>query len=422
MNICPKINLLFLLVLFFTLLMTYTCTSPCIDTFASRGGLTRHQNTCATFRAAQEHNIQQRRLLASRTKPKKTRAPGPYPGTKPGRISNGEESSGSSTNLNVALSQGAQPVDASITVHSAAPPSTPSQLPEHPPFVPPPLPEVLIPQSSRNIVRQPLRFDDELPQHSVPIPVVPPPAPRVIRRVILHVRELFRSVVNRFHVLREYRHRPSYDPDAYIKLEDLANFRLNEPPNSDNPSTSQSPPLPPWPFENTSKYLLMNWFHSGGNQKSEGEVNRLVKEVLTALDFRPGDLADFTIRQGNKVLDDAYADGRTRVPHFQKMAGRNFRWILRFLCLSQMQPQKHFKYQVFTADRSRKSSRVLGNLFRPPNFTLCPSSASTSTHRLARKPEFLMKYTPPMLGLKLMKNFKRSPMNLGASSRKLLQG
>jgi hypothetical protein len=35
-------------------------------------------------------------------------------------------------------------------------------------------------------------------------------------------------------------------------------------------------------------------------------VNRLVKEVLTAPDFRSADLADFTVCQGNKTLDEAY--------------------------------------------------------------------------------------------------------------------
>lgn len=155
--------------------------------------------------------------------------------------------------------------------------------------------------SSGRAVRSPQHFEDQLPAPPAPIPIFPPGS-QPIRKVILHVNDFFRSAVNGFHVLREYFHRPSYDPDFQTRLEDLANFQhksLIDPP----PPTSSPPP--PWPFENMSKYLLMNWFHSGGDLKSEGEVNRLVKEVITASDFRPEDLGDFSVHKANIALDKA---------------------------------------------------------------------------------------------------------------------
>ncbi|KAF9455141.1 hypothetical protein BDZ94DRAFT_1180592, partial [Collybia nuda] len=120
-----------------------------------------------------------------------------------------------------------------------------------------------------------------------------------IRRVILHVLDFFRSSVNQFGILREYKHRPSYDPDVHVKPDDLANYPVNPP--------ISRPPIqpPPWPFSNMSKYLLMNWFHTGGNLKSEGEVTRLAQEVISAPGFQPGDLAGFNTNLENKTLDNA---------------------------------------------------------------------------------------------------------------------
>lgn len=52
-----------------------------------------------------------------------------------------------------------------------------------------------------------------------------------------------------------------------------------------------------------SKYRLMTWFHTGGSQKSEGEITRLVKEVICAPDFKPDDLVGFSTNKENKLLD-----------------------------------------------------------------------------------------------------------------------
>lgn len=125
----------------------------------------------------------------------------------------------------------------------------------------------------------------------------------MVRRVILHVRDFFRSDTNEFGILREYIHRPSYDPDAHVKAEDLANYPTD--PASNDTSLDLTHRPPPWPFSNMSKYLLMNWFHTGGTQKSEGEITRLAQEVISAPGFKPEDLTGFSVNLENKTLDNA---------------------------------------------------------------------------------------------------------------------
>ncbi|KAJ7764936.1 hypothetical protein B0H16DRAFT_1236755, partial [Mycena metata] len=140
---------------------------------------------------------------------------------------------------------------------------------------------------------------DILPEGPAPIPVEPAPRPGA-RRVILHVADTMRSLCNRFGVFREYRHRPSYDPDALLRPEDLANI----PPAEPGPASPETP-APPWPFRNMSIYRLMHWANSGSNSKSEIELTRLVAEVISAPDFVASDLAGFNAHRENKVLDDS---------------------------------------------------------------------------------------------------------------------
>lgn len=285
-------------------LMSFACITPCNGSFSSRAGLLRHQNGCTVFRTSQELQLQQRRVTAAKLK-LKARLSTPYPKPMvPTRPPNpNKESSVSNLNANCATNLHCDTTNVSRDTHSH--PETPTAsgpLPAstEPPLVAPVGPE--IPIHHKKVTHQPRSFRDELPAPHVPVPVV--------RRVILHVRDFFRSTINRFNILREYHHRPSYDPDAYIKPEDLSNFPplQHTDPLPELPSRS---PIPPWPFHNMTQYLLMNWFHSGGNVKSGGEVNRLIKEVITTSDFRPTDLAGFTVHQGNKTLDGAYSRNTT---------------------------------------------------------------------------------------------------------------
>jgi hypothetical protein len=118
--------------------------------------------------------------------------------------------------------------------------------------------------------------------------------------------------VNQFSVLRDYLHRPSYDPDAFVTSEALANFTtaplsmVSEIPNHDFE--------PPWPFENMSKYLLMTWHNTGSSQKTEKELTRLVKEVIGAPEFKPEDLRSFDAHRENKRLDNGLATEKISAP------------------------------------------------------------------------------------------------------------
>jgi Plavaka transposase len=151
--------------------------------------------------------------------------------------------------------------------------------------------------------RLPARYEDITPEGPAPLPPNPaPPEHTTIRRVVLHVRDTLRTGLNRFGLLREYLHRPSYDPDSSIPIEDLSNSLE---PNVTSVDQHEKRPPPPWPFTSMSVYLVMEWMITGGNQKSIAEVDRLVKEVLSHKAFRPGDLAGFSARRESKRLDAA---------------------------------------------------------------------------------------------------------------------
>ena len=111
-----------------------------------------------------------------------------------------------------------------------------------------------------------------------------------------------RTKWNEFGLLREYPHRPSYDPDSFISEEHLSNYSVRRP--TELPETAPSSVhSPPWPFRNMSIYLLMEWMVTGGNKKSVGEVDRLANEVLGSEQFKLGDLAGCSARQENARLD-----------------------------------------------------------------------------------------------------------------------
>jgi hypothetical protein len=162
---------------------------------------------------------------------------------------------------------------------------------------PPPLSDdFVVTRSGRVASRRPKRCRDVLPARPPVAIECIPSTPNPIRRVTLHVRDFMRTVANAFSLLREYHHRPSYDPDQLLMPVDLANFNA-----SDNYTTSttsvhtphNSHPPPPWPFENMSKFLLMNWANSGSSQKTEAELTRLGREVLSSPDFKSEDLGLF---------------------------------------------------------------------------------------------------------------------------------
>ena len=168
-------------------------------------------------------------------------------------------------------------------------------------------------QSRSRTRRLPRRYRDELPESTsteVPTPTVDQPS--LPRRVILHVFDSFRTAFNTFGIARDYRHRPSYDPDSFLSISDLSNVprvsshefdsvALESCEDRYGPSGDRAPP---WPWANMSIWCLMSWKLTGSYQKSNEELTRLVKDVIQAPDFKIADLAEFHASTESRRLDD----------------------------------------------------------------------------------------------------------------------
>ena len=177
------------------------------------------------------------------------------------------------------------------------------------------------------VIRRPRRFDDELPPAPVPVaPVVqddPDDIPHLQDEIpdnrdsaSEHEEHVVQTQKNSFGIYREYIDSlPSYTPDEYTNLADICNS-----PSLIDPSSPHPTAVPWWmlyaksarnlsttnyfaPFPNASTFLLMNWFHGASNLKSHAELNRLVKEVILAEDFRPEDLETFNAAREADRLD-----------------------------------------------------------------------------------------------------------------------
>ena len=111
--------------------------------------------------------------------------------------------------------------------------------------------------------RLPARFRDQLPEPPVSTDV-PPTTASMVRCVFLHVFNSFRTGLNSFGIAREYRHRPTHDPDQFVSQGDLA-FR---PPLAASPADR----APSWPWANMTIWWLMTWAMTGSRQKSATEV------------------------------------------------------------------------------------------------------------------------------------------------------
>lgn len=150
----------------------------------------------------------------------------------------------------------------------------------------------------RRTRKRPAHFRDILPE----TPVAVPPKPQ-LPMVYLMVTNPLTTALNTFGVFRKYLFHPSYDPDSVVDPGDLSNLGPPTPPPSlESNSTDYKPP---WPFSNMSVWRLVRWMNTGSRSKSEGEVNRLVNEVLKAPDFRVEDIHDFNAHRAHGRLDAA---------------------------------------------------------------------------------------------------------------------
>ena len=164
--------------------------------------------------------------------------------------------------------------------------------------------------------RLPAQFRDILPEPSLPTTDLEPVSPvsqsesqtrpaLLLPRVILHVFNTFCTTFNRFGIARQYQHQPSYDPNAFVSIDQLSNVHNGEPndPSVFVPPTSLTPPPPPWPWKNMSIWKLMTWMLTGSRRKSEAEITRLA-ETLQSSDFDCRDLQGFNAHTEMQHFDN----------------------------------------------------------------------------------------------------------------------
>ena len=153
---------------------------------------------------------------------------------------------------------------------------------------------------SQRTRRAPARFQDILPEPPTPVPAPPSHLPAVY----LIVTNPLKTIANSFGLFRQYLFHPSHDPDALVDHSSLSNITTQTPlPPLRSPKEANHDP--PWPFANMSIWRLLRWMNTGSSSKSEGEVDRLVNDVLGAPDFRAEDLRNFNTHRENRRLDAA---------------------------------------------------------------------------------------------------------------------
>ncbi|KAJ3724747.1 hypothetical protein C8R42DRAFT_719390 [Lentinula raphanica] len=155
------------------------------------------------------------------------------------------------------------------------------------------------PQRNR---RLPARYRDFLPEGTSAI-VAPSddedessePEVRLptMRRITLTLRERLKTCINSFQLWREYPHKPSYDPDGEVGIEDLSNLPTQRIPDDDDSSseTESASPL------NPTQTLLTAWQNNGNATKSHGEMNELA-HLIQRPDFQADEDWDY-----NKLKD-----------------------------------------------------------------------------------------------------------------------
>ena len=128
----------------------------------------------------------------------------------------------------------------------------------------------------------------------------------------------FRTECDSYGIYREYSHgKPTITPDRHYNLSDIS----DSPYLSLDSSASQASSsllglslqkarqtvdaLKPFfaPFRNPTVYRLMDWFYNCTVTKSLQDLNKLVKNVLLASDFKQEDLMGFSAQKENELMD-----------------------------------------------------------------------------------------------------------------------
>ena len=202
--------------------------------------------------------------------------------------------------------------------------------PEPPQPTAPAVPPFLPPATKSGRVRQfPSRYQDFLPssRSQVPhLPVVPKPPTEVTPLPSMSPTtspepeepelQQIKTEPDDFGLYRIYPIRPTLIPDADPILEDVCDAPGLE--------TFETPSPGRWwarfgsaavktakkinnifsPFENSTIFRLINWYHSGSGEMSISRLNSLVKDVINHSDFQKEHLDNFSAKRELERLDD----------------------------------------------------------------------------------------------------------------------
>jgi len=177
--------------------------------------------------------------------------------------------------------------------------SLPLSTPPPPSFFPQPaLPQFTQAGRPKRNYRLPARYEDVNPEPLRPLEEKDEQPTTALPRLRLIVRNTLRTATNTFSLLREYLYRPSFDPDSFVREEDLHQVGGTDP-------VFILPPSPSLVHRNESVEMLMNWKDSGTSTKSDTEINRLVNSVLLDPNFKLEDLKGFNVAKENQRSDAA---------------------------------------------------------------------------------------------------------------------
>ncbi|KAI0260797.1 hypothetical protein BGY98DRAFT_1192805 [Russula aff. rugulosa BPL654] len=122
----------------------------------------------------------------------------------------------------------------------------------------------------------PARYRDVLPEPAPPAASTPTEAATsIVSRISLIVRNPFRTAENTFGLWKEYLYRPSYDPDAFISVEDLYRPHLSTIVPDDEENLSEPENLAHSGYSSKTAKLLMDW------QNTEVPQNRTEKSIAS---------------------------------------------------------------------------------------------------------------------------------------------
>ncbi|KAJ3967322.1 hypothetical protein EV361DRAFT_871713 [Lentinula raphanica] len=118
------------------------------------------------------------------------------------------------------------------------------------------------------------------------------------------ITAILKTSLNSFGLWREYPHKPSYDPDGEVRIEDLSNLPGQS--GLDDDDGSQSEPDVASPL-NPTQTLLTGWQNNGNPTKSNGEMNSLA-HIIQRPDFNIAELQGYSAQAANAKVTKADED------------------------------------------------------------------------------------------------------------------